>query len=119
MKITDVATVIPRSDGKTHYPAWAILVQISAVGNTTQFIKHLPNGGVITGKNPDKYAVIIPHSGVDSRYLFEQIRYLLPDFYRKHAQGMNLLGSDVEKITLPHFHDWINQQIICNLLKAL
>ena len=119
VKLTEVADIIPRSDGQTDYPQGTILVQIAAVSNTSQYIRYLPAGGKIDGKNPDKYAVVLPSEEVNSRYLYELMKWELPQFYRRYRQGLNLVGEHLKFMRLPPLADKKQQDVICDLSKLL
>lgn len=88
-KITEIAEVERAVKGKI-YPAGCTLIALSA---TKPEPEYKPAGGEID----TRYAVIIPEK-IEPEYLFEAVKWALPEFLYKHRTGINLQFSELKHL---------------------
>lgn len=88
-KITEIAEVERAVKGKI-YPAGCTLIALSATKPEPEY-KHA--GGEID----TRYAVIIPEK-IEPEYLFEAVKWALPEFLYKHRTGINLQFSELKHL---------------------
>ena len=86
-KITEVAEVERAVKGKI-YPAGCTLIALSA---TKPEPEYAPDSGEID----TRYAVIMPKR-IESEYLFEAVKWEMPEFLHKHRTGINLQFSELK-----------------------
>lgn len=90
-KITEVAEVERAVKGKI-YPAGCTLIALSA---TKPEPEYAPDSGEID----TRYAVIMPQK-IEPEYLFEAVKWALPEFLYKHRTGINLQFSELKHLKI-------------------
>lgn len=88
-KITEVAEVERAVRGKI-YPAGCTLIALSATKSEPEYA---PDSGEID----TRYAVIVPNK-IEPEYLFEAVKWELPEFLHKHRTGINLQFSELKHL---------------------
>ena len=88
-KITEVAEVERAVKGKI-YPAGCTLIALSA---TKPEPEYAPDSGEID----TRYAVIMPKK-IEPEYLFEAVKWEMPEFLHKHRTGINLQFSELKHL---------------------
>ena len=108
-KIAEVAEVERAIKGKI-YQAGCTLIALSA---TKPEPEYAPDSGEID----TRYAVIMPKR-IEPEYLFEAVKWALPEFLYKHRTGINLQFSELKhlKVTVVSRE---NQQIWVSAIKKL
>lgn len=89
-KITEVADVERAVAGKI-YPTGCTLIALSATKPEPEYSA----GGEIDSR----YAVLVPKK-ILSEYLFEAVKWELPEFLHKHRTGINLQFSELKHLNI-------------------
>lgn len=90
-KITEIAEV-ERAQNERVYPAGCTLIALSAT-------KPEPEYTTEARKIDSRYAVIIPQK-IHPEYLFEAVKWELPEFLHRHRTGINLQFSELKHLSI-------------------
>lgn len=88
---------VERAKGK-EYPKGVTIVQISATRGQVLYVEQ-PR--IITGE----YAVLLPKSGIDSKYFYYAVVNEAPHFFKRYQTGLNMRMDNFKNMVLDFEND--------------